>query len=1002
MKNRLTKVLEILFIISSVLLFAVFMVLQFTRRDEFSPLNYQVAYLEDGATLLLEDGTSMPIQGDNGYFTYPDAKAGELVTIVMELPQITDYNMYITIFSTEQDIGIYIDGGERAYYSDKKSRLAGTYSASCFVSVPVYPQDSGMELKVTYKTSIGTYAGVLACPRYSTQQDMLYWIFFRYIGQIIAAILLVAVGLIFIIFGIVLKRKNRDSKGIGYLGIFSIVIAIWLLCQSNMRVFYSSYLPGVNLMTFYMVMIAPIPILMFFNELMKYQYQTQFNVLILISVADVVFCHFMEFTGLEDAINLLPVAHMIITVCCFVCLVDFCKYIKHGDIAEPRSVIIGMIGFFSVIILEEVNLLFLDLFFVGKYLGYGILFFLINFGYAAFRSSEEQEREYQEAVHANKVKSDFLANMSHEIRTPISTIMGMNEMIINECDDRDIINYAQNIRSASNVLLSLVNDILDFTKIEAGKMEITPVRYELRNVLNDLVQSIGARATAKGLGLELDVEKNTPNLLYGDELRIKQAVTNLLTNAVKYTQKGGITLSVRHVNVSDDELRLYISVSDTGIGIRREDQERLFESFVRLDENRNRSIEGTGLGLAITNHIINEMQGTIEIKSEYGKGSTFTISVLQKVLDRQPVGKFEDWYQYTVKRPKQYLEQYDASGVRLLVVDDNEMNLEVIKGLLKKTGAQIDAVTNGKDCLKLIKDKEYDLILMDHMMPDMDGIETFQKIQELRPMGCRHTPVIALTANAVSGAREEYLRHGFADYIAKPVEYKKLIEVMKKFLPAKVKLRKEVENTQIVCEDYLERRGIHTEAALKYTAGDFDQYVHLLELFTQDRGQDKQQLLGEAYEQFNWKNYTTYVHGLKNCARMIGADELADMAYEHECKSKEHDRKYIKQNYGVLINKWNETVDIILEYLDKHAESAMWNKAQQTSADKPDLQEGQWREELERIAAYLDIFKKKEALGLLEGLNRYDLSTDQEQQVQEIIKAVKNYDYERAIMLLRQ
>ena len=229
MKNRLTKVLEILFIISSVLLFAVFMVLQFTRRDEFSPLNYQVAYLEDGATLLLEDGTSMPIQGDNGYFTYPDAKAGELVTIVMELPQITDYNMYITIFSTEQDIGIYIDGGERAYYSDKKSRLAGTYSASCFVSVPVYPQDSGMELKVTYKTSIGTYAGVLACPRYSTQQDMLYWIFFRYIGQIIAAILLVAVGLIFIIFGIVLKRKNRDSKGIGYLGIFSIVIAIFLM-----------------------------------------------------------------------------------------------------------------------------------------------------------------------------------------------------------------------------------------------------------------------------------------------------------------------------------------------------------------------------------------------------------------------------------------------------------------------------------------------------------------------------------------------------------------------------------------------------------------------------------------------------------------------------------------------------------------------------------------------------------------------------------------------------
>ena len=882
MKNKLTKVLEVFSITGIILICVVFWVLQLVKRDDFAALNYDITIWEDNATLLLEDGTSMPIQGKDGYFVYPQANAGELFTIRMEIPQITQRNMFITIFSTEQDIGIYIDGEERTYYSDKDSRLVGSYSASRFVTVPVYPEDSNKELRVTYQTSLKFYAGHFACPRYSTQQDMLYWIYFRYIGQIIAAVLLVAAGVIFIIFGVVLKKNKRDSKGIGFLGLFSIVIAIWLFCQSNMRVYYSSYLPGVNLMALYMVMVAPIPLLMFFNVLMKCKFQNQINALIILSILNVLFCGCMEFTGLVDTINLLPITHVIITLCCIVCLVDFCKYVKEWHITELKAVIVGVVGFFGVITLEEVNLIFFNAFFVGKYLGYGILFFLINFGYAAFRSSEEQEREYLEAVRANKIKSDFLANMSHEVRTPISTIMGMNEMIINECEDRQIINYAQNIRNASNVLLSLVNDILDFTKIEAGKMEIIPVRYELRNLLNELVQSIGAKATEKGLGLELDVEPSTPNLLYGDELRLRQAITNLLTNAVKYTQKGGVTLSIKYVNVSEDELRLYISVTDTGIGIRKEDQERLFESFVRLDESKNRSIEGTGLGLAITSHIVKEMQGTIELKSEYGKGSVFSISLLQKVLDRQPVGTFEDWYQYMIKRPKQYLEQYDASEVRLLVVDDNEMNLEVIKGLLKKTGAQIDAVTNGKDCLKLIQEKEYDLILMDHMMPDMDGIETFQKIQELRPMGCRHTPVIALTANAISGAREEYLRHGFADYIAKPVEYKKLIEVMKKFLPTKVKLRSEVENTQIVCEDYLERKGIHTEAALKYTAGDFDQYIHLLELFTHDRGQDKQQFLGEAYEQLNWKNYTTYVHGLKNCARMIGADELADMAYEHE------------------------------------------------------------------------------------------------------------------------
>lgn len=1002
MKNRLTKVLEILFIISAILLFVVFMALQVTRRDEFSPLDYQVAYLEDGAILHLEDGTVMPIQGNKGYFIYPEAKADELLTISMQLPQITECNMYITVFSTEQDIGIYIAGEKRAYYSDKESRLAGTYSASRFVSIPVYPQDSRKELKVTYKTSIADYAGVLACPNYSTQQDMLYWIYFRYISQIVAAVLLTAVGIIFVFFGIILRKKNRDSKGIGYLGIFSLVIAIWLLCQSNMRVIYSSYLPGVNLMALYMVMAAPIPILMFFNELMRFQYQTQFNVLILISAADVVFGLVMEFAGFTDVINLLPAAYVIIVVCCFVCMVNFLRYIRQGDIAEPGAVILGMMVFFGVVVLEVVNLMFFNFFFVGKYLGYGILFFLINFGYSVFRSSEEQASRYREAVHANKVKSDFLANMSHEIRTPISTIMGMNEMIINECEENDIVSYAQNIRNAGNILLSLVNNILDFTKIETGKTKITPVRYELRNVLNDLVQSIDTKAADKGLSLELDVERTMPNFLYGDEIKIKQAVTNLLTNAVKYTHKGSITLSVRYINVSEDEICLHISVADTGIGIRKEDQKRLFESFVRLDETRNRSIEGTGLGLAITSHIINEMNGKIEFSSEYGKGSVFTISILQKVLSRQPVGGFEDWYQYTVERPRRYLDQYDASRVRLLVVDDNEMNLEVIKGLLKKTGARIDTVTNGSDCLKLIKDKEYDLILMDYMMPDMDGIETFQKIQKLRLAGYGRTPVIALTANAGSGVREDYLRQGFADYIAKPVEYKKLIDVMKKFLPGKVKLRRKLETTQNRSVDYLESRGIHAEAALKYTAGDFDQYIHLLELFTQDRGQNKQQLLEEVYEQHNWKNYTVYVHGLKNCARMIGADELADMACEHECRSKEHDEKYIKQNFEVLINKWNKTVDIISGYLDKHADFVMQCKGREVPTDALVLRESEWRKKLECIAAYLDEFKKKEALGLLEDLKRYELSTDQQQQILKITMAVRSYEYERAIMLLRQ
>lgn len=993
MRSKQTKVTEIVFVIGITMLFLTFLGFQYAHRDSFSPLNYEVTCLEQPATLILEDGTSMPIAGEDAYFHYDEAKPDELLTIVMQLPEIDDKDRCITIFSTEQNIGIYIDGEERAYYNDEQYRLAGSYSASRFVTVSVGPQDSGKELRVTYQTSIATYAGVLSCPKYATIQDMLYWIYFRYIGQIAAALLLFAVGVIFIIFDTVLRLKKRADKGIGYLGIFSIVIAAWLTCQSNMRVFYSSYLSSVNLMALYMVMIAPAPIILFFNILMKYQYQKHFTILVSVAMANTALCIVLEFAGIADVINLLPVTHTIIIACCGLCLLDFCRYMKDGEITEPKAIIIGMVGFFFTVILEEANLLFLDWFFVGKYLGYGTLFLMILLGYAAFRSSEEQEREYLEAVRASQVKSSFLGNMSHEIRTPISTIMGMNEMILNESNERMVINYAQNIRNAGNILLSLVNDILDFTKIEAGRMEIVPARYELRNVLNDLLQAVGSRATLKGLGIRLDVERSTPNVLYGDELRIRQAVTNLLTNAVKYTQKGGITLKIRYVKLSEDEIRLYISVEDTGIGIRSEDQQRLFESFVRLDENRNRSVEGTGLGLAITSSIVSAMQGKIELHSEYGKGSAFTISLVQKVLDHEPVGDFEDWYVYMVRRPKQYLNQYDASDVRLLVVDDNEMNLEVIKGLLKKTGAAIDAAASGRECLELVKQKEYDLILMDHMMPEMNGIDTFKKLQEQRPKGAKNIPVVALTANAVSGAREEYLKLGFADYIAKPVEYRKLIEVMKKFLPDRVRLRAEAADEQLSGEEYLEQKGIHVQAALKYTAGDFDQYVHLLELFTSDRDRTKQKLLAEAYAEYNWKNYVTYVHGLKNCARMIGADELADMAYEHECRGKEHDKKYIRQSFDALLDIWNQTEDVIRGWLERTTDRK--EAAQDAGPD-----EAEWTQQIDKVVQYLDVFQKKEALEVLEGLAQCRLKPWQEQLVGETIQAVKSYDYERAILIL--
>ena len=332
MKSKFTKYLEIFFAIAVGLLFLVFFILQVTNRDEFSPWNNKVEILKEDACLLLEDGTEVPIEEKDGYFMYADARPGETLTVVMRLPEIDRQNRVVSVFSTEQDVGISIDGVERIYYNDEEYRLAGSYSASRFVMVPVYEEDSGHELRVTYKTSVALYAGSMACPKYAREQDMLYWIFLRYAGQITSAVILLAVGIIFILFSVVLRYKRRDDKGIGYLGIFSIIIAVWLLCQSNMRVFYSSYLSGVNLMAFYMIIIIPIPILMFFNNLMKYRYQKHINLMIVITILNTIMCLALEFMGIADTITTIPIAHVIITVCCVICLADFCRYMKSGDI----------------------------------------------------------------------------------------------------------------------------------------------------------------------------------------------------------------------------------------------------------------------------------------------------------------------------------------------------------------------------------------------------------------------------------------------------------------------------------------------------------------------------------------------------------------------------------------------------------------------------------------------------------------------------------------------
>lgn len=469
--------------------------------------------------------------------------------------------------------------------------------------------------------------------------------------------------------------------------------------------------------------------------------------------------------------------------------------------------------------------------------------------------AHEQKKEYEaralklekeSADRANQAKSGFLADMSHEIRTPINAVLGMNEMILREsirsrdsdnsskdmlrASFRNIIGYARNVESAGNNLLAIINNILDFSKIEAGRMEMIEGNYQLSSILNDLSNMIHFKAQDKKLDFSVEVDETLPDILYGDEVRLRQILTNLLNNAVKYTDHGFVRLIVG----GDDSkgikqgqmITIRATVKDSGIGIRDDDKEKLFNKFQRLDLNRNSTVEGTGLGLAITYNLLTMMGGHIEVESEYGKGSEFTVSIPQKVVSLEPVGDFHVMFQKNVKETKAWKETFQAPDARILAVDDTNMNLTVVAGLLKNTLIHIDTASGGEEALLLTEKKDYDLILMDQRMPKMDGTETMRLIRAQTNGLNRHTPVVCLTADAVIGARDRYISEGFTDYLTKPIDYVALEEILVRYLPQDkiqtVRSNSDTENSLMETDETdhdafaaLRKAGINTEAGLK-------------------------------------------------------------------------------------------------------------------------------------------------------------------------------------------
>ncbi len=498
--------------------------------------------------------------------------------------------------------------------------------------------------------------------------------------------------------------------------------------------------------------------------------------------------------------------------------------------------------------------------------------------------TNDLERTTEQANAASKAKSAFLANMSHDIRTPINAVLGMNEMILRECTDRKILAYSEKIRAAGNTLLGLVNDILDFSKIEAGKLDVIPVDYDFASLLTDLIGMIQPRVESKGLTLELNIDENIPRLLHGDEIRIKQIITNILTNAVKYTQKGSVTFTMGFEKVSDNEITMKVSVADTGIGIKKEDLPKLFDEFERLEETRNRSIEGTGLGMNITQRLLSMMKSKLEVESEYGSGSVFSFELRQGVVKWDPVGDYEAAFRRSVSERKKYRETFTAPDARILVIDDTQMNLEVFRSLLGRTEVMIDTAASGDIGITLAGKNKYDIIFIDHMMPHKDGIETLTEMRADKAGPNTGTPMICLTANAISGSREFYLRAGFDDYLTKPIEPDKLEETILGLLPEeKIHEPKDVsetENAPSIPMFLFDIPELDVPDGLRH-CGTEELYIQTLTAYAESVG-DQAEAIDRFWSTGDTENAAIKIHAIKSTSRVIGAMKIGDLAEKLE------------------------------------------------------------------------------------------------------------------------